>query len=144
MAPRRVWKQRGQSGMWVSDWYENTGAHVDDMTIIRSCWADGINHVGSVCQMNTGSILAGRPSLGAWSTYGLGSANKNLPSFVVMTDDKGRTAAGMPTMYAVAQLYRIYLVVDLPSWARQGVLWTPNWADFFAIGMAAAGISQAT
>jgi hypothetical protein len=88
MAPKRVWKQRGQSGMWVSDWYENIGAHVDDMTIIRSCWADGINHVGSVCQMNTGSLLAGRPSLGAWSTYGLGTANKNLPSFVVLTDDK--------------------------------------------------------
>ena len=88
MAPRRVWKQRGQSGMWVSDWYEETGAHVDEMTIIRSCWADGVNHVGSVCQMNTGSILAGRPSMGAWATYGLGTANKNLPSFVVMTDDK--------------------------------------------------------
>ncbi|MES1256811.1 MAG: DUF1501 domain-containing protein [Acidobacteriota bacterium] len=88
MAPRRTWKQRGQSGMWVSDWYENTGAHVDDMSIIRSCWADGINHVGSVCQMNTGSILAGRPSMGAWVTYGLGTANKNLPSFVVLTDDK--------------------------------------------------------
>ena len=85
---RRTWKQRGQSGMWVSDWYENTGAHVDDITIIRSCWADGINHVGSVCQMNTGSILAGRPSMGAWTTYGLGTSNKNLPSFVVMTDDK--------------------------------------------------------
>src|ERR1700709_1556637 len=51
MAPQRGWKQRGQSGMWVADWYENIGAHVDDMTIIRSCWADGINHVGSVCQM---------------------------------------------------------------------------------------------
>jgi hypothetical protein len=88
MAPRRVWKQRGQSGMWVSDWYENIGDHVDDMTIVRSCWADGINHVGSVCQMNTGSILAGRPSMGAWTTYGLGTANRNLPSFVVMTDDK--------------------------------------------------------
>jgi len=88
MSPRRVWKQRGQSGMWVSDWYEQTGAFVDDMTVLRSCWADGINHVGSVCQMNTGSILAGRPSLGAWSTYGLGSANRNLPSFVVMSDDK--------------------------------------------------------
>jgi hypothetical protein len=58
------------------------------MSIVRSCWTDGINHVGSVCEMNTGSILAGRPSLGAWSTYGLGTANKNLPTFVVMTDDK--------------------------------------------------------
>jgi hypothetical protein len=88
MAPKRVWKQRGESGMWVSDWYENAGAFVDEMSIVRSCWTDGINHVGSVCEMNTGSILAGRPSLGAWSTYGLGTANKNLPTFVVMTDDK--------------------------------------------------------
>ena len=58
------------------------------MTVIRSCWADGLNHVGSVCQMNTGSILAGRPSMGAWVTYGLGTANRNLPSFVVLTDPR--------------------------------------------------------
>src|SRR5437762_5852784 len=82
MASRRKWKQYGQSGMWVSDWYQNVAEHVDDLTVIRSCWADGLNHVGSVCQMNTGSILAGRPSLGAWVTYGLGAANKNLPTFV--------------------------------------------------------------
>jgi len=88
MASRRTWKQYGQSGMWVSDWYPNIAQHVDDMTVIRSCWADGLNHVGSVCQMNTGSILAGRPSMGAWLTYGLGTANRNLPSFVVMTDDR--------------------------------------------------------
>ena len=88
MASRRSWKQHGQSGMWVSDWYAHTAAHVDDMTVIRSCWADGLNHVGSVCQMNTGSILAGRPSLGAWVNYGLGSSNRNLPSFVVLTDDR--------------------------------------------------------
>src|SRR4051794_40426140 len=88
MASRRKWKQYGQSGMWVSDWYANVGEHVDDMTIIRSCWADGLNHVGSVCQMNTGSILAGRPSMGAWVTYGLGTANKNLPSFVVLSDSQ--------------------------------------------------------
>ena len=88
MGSRRQWKQYGQSGAWVSDWYKNVGEHVDDLAIIRSCWADGINHVGSVCQMNTGSVLAGRPSLGAWSTYGLGTANKNLPSFVVLTDDQ--------------------------------------------------------
>jgi len=113
MADRRIWKQRGQSGMWVSDWYENIGAYVDDMTIVRSCWADGINHVGSVCQMNTGSILAGRPSMGAWTTYGLGTANKNLPSFVVMTDDKdpvGGTnnwsAGFLPAVYQGTQFRR--------------------------------------
>ena len=88
MGSPRTWKQHGKSGMWVSDWYPHIAQHVDDMTVIRSCWANGLNHVGSVCQMNTGDILAGRPSLGAWVTYGLGTANKNLPTFVVLTDDK--------------------------------------------------------
>jgi hypothetical protein len=86
MPSQRTWKQHGQSGIWVSDWYPNIAEHVDDLAVIRSCWADGLNHVGSVCQMNTGSILAGRPSLGAWTTYGLGSANENLPTFVILTD----------------------------------------------------------
>ncbi len=88
MPSTRTFKQYGQSGMWVSDWYPNIARHVDDIAMLRSCWADGLNHVGSVCQMNTGSILAGRPSLGAWVTYGLGTANQNLPTFVILTDDK--------------------------------------------------------
>ncbi|HZT36648.1 MAG TPA: DUF1501 domain-containing protein [Bryobacteraceae bacterium] len=86
MPSKRAWKQHGQSGIWVSDWYPEIAKHVDEMTVFRGCWADGLNHVGSVCQMNTGSILAGRPALGAWVTYGLGSGNQNLPSFVVLTD----------------------------------------------------------
>lgn len=88
MGSPRQWKQHGQSGLWVSDWYPHIAKHVDDMSVIRSCWANGLNHVGSVCQMNTGDILAGRPALGAWVTYGLGSANRNLPTFVILTDDK--------------------------------------------------------
>jgi hypothetical protein len=86
MPSKRTFKQHGKSGIWVSDWYPRIAEHVDDLAILRSCWADGLNHVGSVCQMNTGDILAGRPALGAWTTYGLGSANENLPSFVVLTD----------------------------------------------------------
>src|SRR6201993_4728 len=88
MPSKRTFKQYGQSGIWVSDWYPNIAQHVDEMTVIRSCWTDGINHRGSVTEMNSGSILSGRPSLGAWVNYGLGSANRNLPSFVVMLDDK--------------------------------------------------------
>ncbi len=84
----RQWKQHGQSGMWVSDWYPEIARHVDDLAVVRSCVADGLNHVGSVCQMNTGDILAGRPSMGAWVSYGLGSANKDLPTFTVLIDDK--------------------------------------------------------
>ena len=86
MPSQRTFKQYGQSGIWVSDGYSQIAGHADDLAVIRSCWADGLNHVGSVCQMNTGSILAGRPSLGAWTTYGLGSANDKLPTFVVLTD----------------------------------------------------------
>jgi len=88
MPSQRTFKQYGQSGIWVSDWYPEIAAHADDLCIFRGCVADGLNHVGSVCQMNTGSILAGRPALGAWLTYGLGTANENLPSFVILTDDK--------------------------------------------------------
>lgn len=86
MPSKRTWKQHGQSGIWMSDWLPEMARHADDMTVFRACWADGLNHVGSVCQMNTCSILAGRPALGSWVMYGLGSANQNLPSFVVLTD----------------------------------------------------------
>src|SRR4051794_19536866 len=86
MPSQRTFKQHGQSGIWVSDWLPHLAEHADELAVIRSCWADGLNHVGSVCQMNTGSILAGRPALGAWTLYGLGSANQNLPAFVIMTD----------------------------------------------------------
>src|SRR5207248_1964829 len=88
MPSKRTFKQHGQSGLWVSDWYPNIAEHVDDMTVIRSCWTDAINHLGGVTEMNSGSILSGRPCLGSWVNYGLGSANRNLPSFVVMLDDR--------------------------------------------------------
>jgi len=88
MPTKRTFKQHGQSGTWVSDWYPHVAQHVDKLCVVRSCWADGLNHVGSVCQMNTGSILAGRPSLGSWVQYGLGSANQSLPGFVILLDEK--------------------------------------------------------
>ena len=88
MGSPRKWAQHGQSGLWVSEWYPHIARHADELAVVRSCWADGLNHVGSVCQMNTGDILAGRPSMGAWVQYGLGTANQNLPAFVVLVDDK--------------------------------------------------------
>ena len=103
---QRQWKQHGQSGLWVSDWYPHIAGRADQLAIIRSCWADGLNHVGSVRQMNTGSILAGRPSLGAWTTYGLGAANRNLPAFVILTDDK--VVRGGPTNWSSGFLPATY------------------------------------
>jgi hypothetical protein len=83
---KRTFKRHGQSGLWVSDWYPEIATCADDLAVVRSCYADGLNHVGSVCQMNTGSVLGGRPSLGAWSVYGLGSECDNLPGYVVLLD----------------------------------------------------------
>jgi hypothetical protein len=88
MPSKRTFQQHGQSGIWISDWYPHIAQHADDLAVIRSCWQDGINHLGGVTQMNTGSILSGRPSLGAWVNYGLGTANRNLPSFVVLLDQR--------------------------------------------------------
>jgi Protein of unknown function (DUF1501) len=86
MASQRKFKQYGQSGIWVSDWLPEIAQCVDDIAVVRSCWADGLTHVGSVCEMNTGSILMGRPCLGSWVLYGLGSECDNLPGYVVLTD----------------------------------------------------------
>ena len=99
---KRTFKQHGQSGIWVSDWLPHIAQHVDDICVIRSCWADGLNHVGSVCQMNTGDILAGRPSLGSWSTYGLGAMNESLPAYVVMAD--GAEPVGGPKNWSAGFL----------------------------------------
>ncbi len=92
-APRK-WKQHGESGLWASEWIPQIATCMDDIAVIRSCWTNGINHAGGVCQMNTCINVAGRPSLGSWVNFGLGSANKNLPSFVVMCDNSGRPVNG--------------------------------------------------
>ncbi len=94
LASKRAWKQHGQSGIWVSDWLPHLSEVVDDIAVLRSCVADGINHSGGVCQMNTGSVLAGRPSLGSWVNYGLGTENQNLPAFVVLTDTASQVING--------------------------------------------------
>nr|WP_256199353.1 DUF1501 domain-containing protein [Verrucomicrobium spinosum] len=95
LGSKRAWKQHGESGLWVSDWFSNVANHVDDLAVIRSCHSNGINHAGGVCQMNTGSIFGGRPSLGAWVTYGLGTENQNLPAFVVLKDSESGVINGV-------------------------------------------------
>lgn len=94
LASRRKWKQHGQSGIWVSDWLPHIATCADDLAVVRSCWANGLNHSNGVCQMNTGSIIGGRPSLGAWASYGLGTENENLPAFVVLEDTPGKVING--------------------------------------------------
>src|SRR6478735_7268121 len=92
---KRKWLQRGESGLWISNWFENVAEHADDLAVIRSCVSDGINHAGGVCMMNTGSVFGGRPSVGAWVSYGLGTENQNLPGFVVIKDSEGTVVNGV-------------------------------------------------
>ena len=95
LADKREWKQHGQSGLWISDWLPYTAQMADDLCVVRSCVSSGINHAGGVCQMNTGSIFGGRPSLGSWVNYGLGTENRNLPAFVVIKDTETQVVNGV-------------------------------------------------
>ncbi len=74
----------GASGTWVSDLLPHTAKIVDELCIVRSMFTEAINHDPAITFLQTGSQLAGRPSIGAWLTYGLGSDNDNLPAFVVL------------------------------------------------------------
>ena len=114
---KRKWKQHGQGGLWVSDWLPHLAGCADELTVIRSCWSNGLNHVGGVCQMNTGSTLAGRPCLGSWASYGLGSENQNLPAFVVLLDNEAGVVAGRTTELG-AGLHAGRLPGDPPPWRR--------------------------
>lgn len=95
LADKREWKQHGQSGLWISNWLPHTAQLADELCVVRSCVSDGINHSGGVCQMNTGSIFGGRPSLGSWVNYGLGTENQNLPAFVVIKDTETSVVNGV-------------------------------------------------
>ncbi len=77
-------KPRGQSGIEISELFENLSAHADDLCVIRSMHADVPNHEPSLMLMNTGESRQVRPSFGSWVTYGLGTENQNLPAFVAM------------------------------------------------------------
>src|SRR3954454_16688220 len=77
-------EQHGKSGAWVSELLPHTAKIVDDLTIVKTMNTDAINHDPAITFIQSGSQQPGRPSMGAWVSYGLGSVNRNLPAFVVM------------------------------------------------------------
>src|SRR5215212_316136 len=83
--------QHGQSGMWVSEVLPYTARMVDDMCFIRSMQTEAINHEPAITSMQTGNMNTGRPCLGAWASYGLGSLNEDLPTFVVLVAKPSNT-----------------------------------------------------
>ncbi len=89
-------KQHGESGTWMSDLMPHTSKIVDELCFIKSMYTEEINHDPAVTFLQTGSNLPGRPSMGSWVSYGLGSDNKNLPEFVVLVT---KNKSGQP-LYA--------------------------------------------
>jgi len=91
---KRSWKQYGESGAWFSDLVPNIAQHADKIAFIKSSVTVGATHDISILKLNTGDVNPGRPSLGAWVNFALGSANKDLPSYVVLYNDKQEPRAG--------------------------------------------------
>ncbi len=96
LPPIKPFHLHGQSGLPVSAFLPETAKLADDLCVIRSVHGDSVNHPQSVYQMNTGSVLMGRPSVGSWVAYGLGSENASLPAFVVLPDPAGGLKGGPP------------------------------------------------
>lgn len=89
-----AFRQRGQSGLWISDLFPNLAEVADELTVIRSMYADTSNHTPATFQENSGFRLNGFPVVGAWVSYGLGCETDELPAYVVIPDSRGVPAGG--------------------------------------------------
>ena len=89
-------KQHGESGTWLSEVLPHLGEMADDLCVVRSVYTEAINHDPAATLMQTGSIIPGRPSIGSWLGYGLGSVNQDLPAFVAMTSRGTGKPGGQP------------------------------------------------
>jgi hypothetical protein len=92
----RPFRPGGDSGLLVSDYFPQVREHADKLCVINSCHTDSHAHGSALVAMNTGKTLIGRPSLGSWCVYGLGSENENLPGYVVILDKRGGPIGGQP------------------------------------------------
>ncbi len=86
----------GESGLLVSDYFPNVRRHVDKLAVINSCHTDSHAHGSALVAINTGKTFIGRPSLGSWCAYGLGTENQSLPGYVVILDKRGGPISGQP------------------------------------------------
>ena len=89
-------KQYGQSGQWMSELLPHTARMADELCVIRSLYTEAINHDPAMTMLQSGHQISGRPSMGAWVSYGLGSENDNLPSFVVMISQPSVVTGSQP------------------------------------------------
>ena len=111
LGPQAKFSQNGNSGLWLSDNLPHFAKVIDDVTILKAVHTDQFNHAPAQLMMHTGSARLGRPSMGSWVTYGLGTENNNLPGFVVLTSggsgpDAGKSIWGsgfLPSVYQGVQ-----------------------------------------
>jgi hypothetical protein len=94
LASKRKFKRCGQSGLWCSDAFPHIARHMDELCILKGLYADTFAHGSAMIQLNTGRIIQGSPSVGSWLNYGLGTANQDLPGYVVMLDPRGGPISG--------------------------------------------------
>ena len=92
----RRFRPGGDSGLLISDYFPNVRQHADKLAVIRSCHTDSHAHGSALVAMNTGKTFIGRPSLGSWCVYGMGSENQSLPGYVVILDRRGGPISGQP------------------------------------------------
>ena len=112
MASPFAFRRSGQSGVEVSEIFPRVGSLIDNFSVIRSCYAESGNHEPSLLLMSTGHQLTGRPSMGSWITYGLGTENQNLPGFVAMCP--GYPVMG-PRLWSSGFLPNIYQATYVPN-----------------------------
>jgi len=110
LASKRTFRKCGNSGLEMSDIFEHLPHVADELAVVRSCYHTEFNHAPALYMAHSGTRLMGRPSLGAWAMYGLGSSSENLPGYVVMRD--GPLKAG-PTTYGSGFLPAIYSATEL-------------------------------
>ncbi|MCY3972292.1 MAG: DUF1501 domain-containing protein, partial [Acidobacteria bacterium] len=92
--------QHGENGTWFSELLPHTASMADDIAIIRSMHTDAINHEPGITFIQTGQQIPGRPCIGSWFAYGLGSLNEDLPTFVVMNAERSHPSAGIQAISA--------------------------------------------
>ncbi len=92
----RPFRPGGESGLLISDFFPKVREHADKLAVIRSCHTDSHAHGSALVAMNTGKTFIGRPSMGSWAVYGLGTGNQDLPGYVVVLDKRGGPISGQP------------------------------------------------
>jgi hypothetical protein len=110
LASKRTFRKCGQSGLELSDIFEHLPSVADELAVIRSCHHTEFNHAPALYMAHSGARLMGRPSLGSWAMYGLGSASQNLPGYVVMRDGPLK---GGPMTYGNGFLPAVYSATEL-------------------------------